>query len=379
MKWEDISTRQINLFDIALREDTQYRGYNYFEDIMLIEKTPTIPYNEIDLSCEFFGKKLSSPIMISAMAGGDEQFTEINKKLAQLAKEFNIGMAVGDQISGLKNKKVRASYEIVRKENPDGFVMGNLGARFLVEESFTKAHFEDCINMIKADAVEIYLNALQEILWFESEEMTHLGLQNFIDKLQSFLSEIKTPILIKSMTTGLSPEDARMYWDMGVSGLDIHGVGGTSFARMNTMRDVTLLKKQSGEDIKSPFDFWGTPTLWSLLDIAMRNENKQIPILAGGGIRNGIEAVKAIALGANLVCIGYPILVQVIEDMAYPDEKNLQKYLENFIKEMKIAMFLLGVRNLDELKSIRSSRLAILGKTREWLETRGLISHNGKK
>lgn len=379
MKWEDISTRQINLFDIALREDTQYRGYNYFEDVMLIEKTPTIPYNEIDLSCEIFGKKLNSPIMISAMAGGDEQFTEINKKLAQITKELNIGMAVGDQISGLKNKKVRASYEIVRKENPTGFIMGNLGARFLVEESFTKTHFEDCINMVQADAIEIYLNALQEILWFESEEMTHLGLQSFIDKLQSFLSQIKTPIIIKSMTTGISQEDARMYWDLGVSGLDIHGVGGTSFARMNTMRDVTLSKKQSGEDIKNPFDFWGTPTLWSLLDIALRNENKSIPIIAGGGIRNGIEAVKCLALGANLISIGYPILVQVIEDMAYPDEKNLQKYLENFIKEMKIAMFLLGVRNLDELKTIRTSRIAILGKTREWLETRGLITPNSKK
>jgi isopentenyl-diphosphate delta-isomerase len=379
MKWEEISTRQINLFDIALREDTQYRGYNYFDDILLIEKTPTIPFDEIDLSCEIFGKKLNSPIMISAMAGGDEQFTEINKKFAQVAKEFNIGMAVGDQISGLKNKKVRASYEIVRKQNPDGFVMGNLGARFLVEESFTKEHFLDCINMVQADAIEIYLNALQEILWFESEELTHNGLQSFIEKLQIFISEIKTPILIKSMTTGLSQEDARMYWDLGISGLDIHGVGGTSFARMNTMRDVSLLKKQSGEDIKNPFDFWGTPTLWSLLDIAMRKENKNIPIFAGGGIRNGVEAVKSIALGADIVCVGYPILVQVIEDMAYPDEKNLQKYFSNFIKEMKIAMFLLGVRNLNELKSIRTTRIAILGKTREWLETRGLIASNGNK
>lgn len=369
MKWDEIIARQLSLFDIALREDTQYKGPNFFDDIFLVKSSPTVPFEEIDLSTTFLGKKLDSPLMIASMVGGDKEFIKVNSKLAEFARDFKIVMGIGDQLAGLKHTNVKSSYEIVRSQNPSGLVLGNINARYFCDKSFSIDDFNDCVQMVKADGLEVYINPLQDILWNEDSP---IRTYNIVEKLEKLIPKVTTPIFIKSMTTGLSNEEVRMYWDVGVNGIDIQGVGGTSFARMNTMKDITLEKKQSGEIIINPFDFWGIHTLWSLLDISLRKENHEIPLIVGGGIRNGIQAIKCLALGANIISIGYPILTQLMEDIAYPDEENVKTYLNNFIKEMKITMYMMGVRNLEELRNLSRSRFPVFGKTKEWVEARGL-------
>ena len=174
-------------------------------------------------------------------------------------------------------------------------------------------------------------------------------------------------------SVGFSNEDIRQLWDLGISAVNIQGVGGTSFARINTMASMTLAQKQTDPPVKKPYDFWGIPTLWSLLDVSLRSENHEIPLIVGGGIRNGIQAVKALALGADLVSLGYPILIELMEDFGYPDEKNLFKWFENFILEMKMTMCLLGAKNITELREIARNRIIFFGKTKDWIAGRNLI------
>jgi isopentenyl-diphosphate delta-isomerase len=375
-RYEELVQRQIDFFDIALKSEPQYNGPDFFEDVKLVNKSPTFSLDEIDLTEKMCGKILNAPILIAGMAGGHKSFSEINERFATIAKEFNIGMAVGEQYLGLKNKAARASYEIVRKVNPDGLILGNVGAEYIGEKTFSARVLEDCIQMVQADAIEFHLNSMQNIIW---EENASGNMDLFVPKLQEFLPDLKIPTFIKSITIGLSNEDVRMFWDMGISGFDVQGVGGTSFVRMNTMKNLPLSMKQSGEKIISPFDFWGIPTLWSLLDLSLRTENQGIPLIVGGGIRNGIQAVKALALGANVVSMAYPLLLNLMEDIAYTNEKNLEIFLNNFIREMKITMYLLGVKSLEELRQMSRSRIAILGQTKAWLDSRGLKYPYGQK
>ncbi|MHA1476178.1 MAG: alpha-hydroxy-acid oxidizing protein, partial [Promethearchaeota archaeon] len=150
------------------------------------------------------------------------------------------------------------------------------------------------------------------------------------------------------------------------------GVGGTSFARVDTLNRLTLSQKQSVSPIKRPLDFFGTPTVWSLLDIALRPENNDIPLIVGGGIRNGLQAVKALAMGADLISFAYPILIELTEDFGYPKEKNLERWFERLIFQIKMVMALFGAKTIEDLRSLVKSRTVIFGRTREWIDGRNL-------
>jgi len=372
---EKFANRPLEILDGMLKEEVQYKGYDYFDDIYLIQNSvPTIAFDKIDLSTDFLGKKLQYPIMFSALTGGHDELVNINTRLGEFANAYHIGMIIGDQIYGLKKPKTAGSYTVARKSHPNGLLIGNINGSDLLSPTFTLESFRTCIDMIGADAIEIYLNPLQQLMRHE----TPAGYQGIYEKLQTFMEESSIPILIKSFGTGFAHEDIRKFWDLGIMGFDIQGVGGSSFARLETVRNLTLMEKQGGLETLQPFDFWGIPTVWSLLDISLRPENADVPLIVGGGIRNGIQAVKALAMGADLISLGYPVLIQLIEDFGHPEESNLKDWMDNFIREMKMTMFLLGASNLDELREIARTKVGIFGKSKEWLEERGINFPVGK-
>ena len=153
----------------------------------------------------------------------------------------------------------------MREKNPDGVILANLSAKFLVQSETYIEDVKKVVNIIKANGIEIYLSPLRDVLWDKDD----FGLVGFIPKLKKLMEAIDIPVIIKSISTGLSNDDIRQLWDIGVSGFNIGGVGGTSFARIDTLNRLTLSQKQSVSPIKRPLDFFGTPTVWSLLDIAL--------------------------------------------------------------------------------------------------------------
>nr|WP_162306650.1 alpha-hydroxy-acid oxidizing protein [Candidatus Prometheoarchaeum syntrophicum] len=363
---------QMNSLEIALKDDIQYHGRDYFKDFYMVPNSLSpVSINDIDLSCSFHGEKLNYPIYVGSLTGGEVGLTKINETLGNFAKKYKIAQGIGDQIHCLGNTvkdPIIQSYSIMREKNPEGVILSNLSAKCLVQSETYIEDVQKVVDIVKANGIEIYLSPLRDVLWDKND----FGLVGFIPKLKKLIETIDIPIIIKSVSTGLCNDDIRNLWDIGVSGFNIGGVGGTSFARMDTLSHLTLSQKQSVSPIKRPLDFFGTPTVWSLLDIALRPENNDIPLIVGGGIRNGLQAVKALAMGADLISFAYPILIELTEDFGYPKERNLERWLERLIFHIKTVMALFGAQTIEDLRSLVKSRTVIFGRTKEWINGRNL-------
>ena len=372
MKAEDFINLQMNSLEIALKEDIQYHGRDYFKDFYMVPNSlSSVSVKDIDLSCSFHGKKLKYPVFVGSLTGGEVGLTKINERLGLFAKKFNIAQGIGDQIHCIgENVKdpIIKSYSIMREKNPDGVILANISAKYLIQTDNYIEDIQNIVNIIKANGIEIYLSPLRDVLWDKYD----FGLAGFIPRLKELIKTINIPVIIKSISTGLSNDDIRQLWDIGVSGFNIGGVGGTSFARIDTLNHLTLSQKQSVSPIKRPLDFFGTPTVWSLLDIALRPENNDIPLIVGGGIRNGLQAVKALAMGADLISFAYPVLIELTEDFGYPKEKNLERWFERLIFQIKTVMALFGAKTIEDLRSLVKSRTVIFGRTKEWIDGRNL-------
>lgn len=364
---------QMRTLETVLKEDVSYHGKDYFKDLYFIPNALTpVALNDVDLSINFLGKKLKYPITVGSITGGHKKFTPVNEKIAEFAKHYQIAQGVGDQRSLLSedvDPDALQSFKIIRDKNPDGLVFANISATVILQSETYLDAIRQLVESIHADAIEIWVSPLLDILI----DPLSTGYEGLLERIEKITHALDTPVFIKSFTTGFSHEDVRPLWDVGVEGINIQGVGGTSIARIETLKDLTISQKQTYPPIKRPFDFWGIPTVWSLLDIGLRPENKDIPLIVGGGIRNGRQAVKALALGADLISFTYPVLIEIMEDFGYPDEENLKKWFLNIITQMKITMSLLGVRNIQELRQIIRNRSIVIGRTKEWLNGRNLV------
>jgi isopentenyl-diphosphate delta-isomerase len=181
--------------------------------------------------------------------------------------------------------------------------------------------------------------------------------KGYLEAIENTTQHLDLPIMVKETGAGISGEDARALEKAGAAAIDVAGAGGTSWAAVETYRSE---QKHYGE----LFWDWGIPTAISTIEVS---QSVSIPVISSGGIRNGIDAVKALALGAEAVGMALPILKS-----AYKGQEYLEKFLEQFLEELRVTMFLVGASNLEEL---RKKDLIITGKTREWLEER---SYNTK-
>ncbi len=332
-------------------------GKTGFGDIFLNEMElvhsalPEADFKAVRTDCKLLGKKLEYPIMIAAMTGGTPEAQEINYRLAKAAQRFGIGMGVGSQRAAIENPKLESTYQ-VRGVAPDIFLAGNLGiVQFVKGYGIPEA--KRAVEMIKADALCLHLNALQEVVQPEGDTDWKGCLENF----QAISKSLGTPVIAKETGAGISREVAVQLEKAGVSAIDIGGLGGTSWSLVEKFRN----KDEMDKDIAGNFGNWGIPTAVSLIET---NEAVKIPIIATGGIRNGIEIAKALSLGAQAVGVALPLLKPALKS-----ESEIEKKIYQLTKELRIAMFLAGAKNLDEL---RRKPIVITGKTKDWLEARGI-------
>jgi len=338
------SERKLEHLLICNQRDVEYRGKSTgFEDIELIHKAlPEVDKEEIDLSVDFFGKKMDIPLIISAITGGHPAATKINRELAKAADELNIGMGVGSQRAAVENKDLVSTYSVVRENAPQAFIIGNIGAPQI-------EYAEAAAGMIEADALAIHLNPLQEAIQPEGD----IDARGYIESIEKVVDIVDMPIIAKETGAGISRLDAVTLEKAGVSAIDVAGSGGTSWAAVETYR--------ADEDyIGNLYWDWGIPTAVSTVEVC---ESVNIPVISSGGIRSGLDAAKALALGAECVGIALPLLKE-----AYTGYESVVKKIEEFKESLRIAMFLVGANNVKEL---RNCDLVIRGKTREWLEDRG--------
>ena len=328
-----------------------------FEDIQFVPRAvPEINFNNIDLSCRFLGHQFNFPIFLSSMTGGVQQGKAINEKIAKVAEKLKIGMGVGSQRAAIFNASLRDSFSIVRKVAPTAFIAANLGAVQL-NNDVTPKEVAIIIDMIQADALILHFNALQEIVQPEGDR----NFANLLQKIAELSDEIDCPIIAKEVGCGISFEDGSALVDVGVKAIDVAGAGGTSWSKIEAIR-AQQQKQTSNQKIGELFADWGLPTALSTLEISDLAD--EIEFITSGGIRNGLDAAKALALNASLVGIALPI-ARIAKDGT---EIQLIESINHFIQEIKTTMFLVGAKNLEILREVP---LVIAGKAAEWLSARG--------
>lgn len=334
-----ISDRKLEHLIICKNYDVEFKDKTTgFEDIELVHNAlPEIDKNEIDLSTSVFSKKLDSPLFITAITGGHPKAMEINKKLAIVAEDNNIALGVGSQRAACEHPQLQNTYSVVRENAPDCLLVGNIGAPQLNLAN-------NAVEMLDADILAIHLNILQESIQPEGD----LDARGYIDSISRITDSVDIPIMAKETGCGISSKTATQLVDAGVDYIDIEGAGGTSWAAVETYR---AKDKYFGE----LFWDWGIPTAISTIDVT---NAVNVPVISSGGIRSGLEAAKAIALGADAVGMALPFLKNSIS------LEHLNEFIWKFNESLRIAMFLVGASNIGELKQCKT---IITGKTRDWL------------
>lgn len=316
---------------------SQLNGFDKFKLEHLA--TPEIDFEEVSTECTLLGKKLTAPIIIGAMTGGTDLAGEINTKLAKAASEKGIAMALGSQRALLQDKNTLKSFDVRAQTNQLPLLIGNIGAVQLNNGIYAD-HIKELINLTKLDAIYLHLNPLQEVLQPEG----NTNFKGLLTKIQDLILDLKssgfsTPIIIKEIGSGLSNTAALKLASLGADGVEVAGVGGTSWAKIEGARNTS----ESLKTIAENFSSWGTSTADSLVHAKQYFTDRVI--ISSGGIRNGIEIAKSIALGANACSIARPFVVAA--NTSYESIINL---IDQLVLELKISMFLTGSKNLQELQ-----------------------------
>jgi isopentenyl-diphosphate delta-isomerase len=294
---------------------------------------PELDRSDIELGTTFLGKSLKAPILISSMTGGTELAHLVNTRLAMVAQRYGLAMGVGSQRIALEQPELAPTFA-VRSLAPDILLLANLGA---VQLNYG-CGLEEClklVDLLEADALILHLNPLQE--WVQSK-----GDKNFkglIDKIALICSKLPVPVIAKEVGNGISSMMAQRLIEAGVAAIDVAGAGGTSWAKVESQRAKDPKQRHLGQ----VFADWGLPTAECIT--AIRTLNSTIPLIASGGLKNGLDLAKSIALGADLGGLARPFLVAAIESEAAVDE--LVKFL---IAELEIVLFCTGNPNLSALK-----------------------------
>ncbi len=339
-----ISDRKLEHLLICENYDVEFKDKTTgFEDIELIHNVlPEIDKNEIDLSTSVFGKKLDSPLFITAITGGHPAAKEVNRQLAIAAENNGIALGVGSQRAACEHPELADTYSVVRENAPDCLLVGNIGAPQLNLA-------QKAVEILDADILAIHLNPLQESIQPEGD----LDARGYTDLIEKITDTVDIPVLAKETGCGISAESAKTLVEAGVDFIDIEGAGGTSWAAVETYR-------ADDRYLGEIFWDWGIPTAISTVEVT---NAVNVPVISSGGIRTGLEAAKAIALGADAVGMALPFLKNSASQEA------LNTFINRFNDSLRIAMFLVGANNIEELKQ---SNLVIRGKTREWLNERGI-------
>ena len=333
------SERKVDHLRICLNEDVQAKGITIgLEDYRFIHQAlPEIDLASVDLSQTVFGRKVKAPILISSMTGGAEWSARINRTLAEAAQRWGLPMGVGSQRAAVENDDLVYSYAI-RQYAPDVPLFANLGAVQL-NYGYGPDQCRRAVEMLEADALILHLNALQEAVQ-PNGNTNFKGLTARIEAVCTALARDGVPVIAKEVGNGLSYEAALRLRSAGVRGLDVAGSGGTSWSQVESFRVKEPVEKRAA----GAFAGWGISTAQSIR--WARQADPAWLVIGSGGLRNGVEIAKALALGADLAGLALPFLKAAEESPA-----ALDALIEQLLRELSITMFCIGAENLTALQN----------------------------
>ncbi len=331
----ETQTRKADHIRICLQEDVQCRAVtNGLENYRFTHSClPEINRSEIDITTPFLGKIMGAPLLISSMTGGTEEAKMINFRLAEIAQEYKLAMGVGSQRVAVEKPEVANTFA-VRSLAPDILLFANLGA---VQLNYTYG-LEQClrvVDILAADALILHLNPLQECVQANGDT----NFRCLLDKINKLCSNLAVPVIVKEVGNGISGAMAQKLLEAGVTAIDVAGAGGTSWAKVESQRAVNPMQRRLGET----FADWGLPTAECISTI--RENFPNVPLIASGGLRNGLEVAKAIALGADIAGLAFPFLQAAAESTAAVNE-----LVQLLIAEITTVLFCTGNATISQLK-----------------------------
>ncbi len=342
---------------ISIDEDVESDIPAMFQDVYFVhDAVPEINLEDVELKTEFLGHELSAPVIVAGMTGGHPLAKKINAVIAEAVEELKLGMGVGSQRAALLNPSLDGTFSVVREKAPTAFIIGNIGAS-QVAMGLSEKEVERLIDMVRADALAIHLNPLQEAVQLEGEPFY----RGFLNKAREVIESCEVPVIAKETGAGISKEAAEKIVKTGFSAIDVGGLGGTSFSKIEYYRAVNNKEKELAA-ISKTFGNWGIPTVLSILEVRTVTN---IPLIATGGIRSGIDIAKALRLGADLVAVGRPVIQAAYKEGSL----GVKRYLERLIKELRITLFLVGAKNITEL---RKKPIVLSLRIIEWAKQRKL-------
>jgi len=328
-----LATRKLRHIDACLTGPVEYVGVTTgFERYRL-------PYNAltqtnlstIELGTRFLGAELRAPVLVGAMTGGAELSRTINRNLAEAAQKLGIGMMLGSQRIMLDNDAAARSFE-VRELAPDVLLIGNIGLAQLSDAAIPK--LAAALERVGADALAVHTNPLQEAM----QDNGDTDFSGSLDRLRRVAEELPCPVLVKEVGHGIGAEAAEKLRGLPIAAVDVAGAGGTSWARVEQL-------VRYGEVRYPAIAEWGVPTAQALQEV--RATLPGMPLVASGGIRTGMDAAKALALGADVVALARPLLAPAIESPAAALDA-----LEGFVEELRVCLHGCGVADLAGLRSL---------------------------
>jgi len=337
MKLEpEIHRRKDDHISLCLQDDVNGKGItNGFNQFRFIHQAlPEINFTEINTDSYFIGKRIKVPFLISSMTGGTERAYSINKNLALAAQEKGWALGLGSARAAVENPKQKYTFQ-VRKFAPDIPIIANLGAVQL-NYGFGIDECKQVVEMSEADALVLHLNSLQEMIQPEG----NTNFKGLLKKIEQLCQDFPIPVGVKEVGWGINGSLAKRLFEVGVSFIDVAGAGGTSWSQVEKLRSNDSLKVAVAEALNN----WGLSTAECLLD--MKSYPTMGTTIASGGLKSGVEAAKAIALGADLVGFGRSILPEAVESV----DSLIQRFTQ-LEWELKAAMFGIGAESIGSLKN----------------------------
>lgn len=342
----DINQRKTEHIDLCLKENVE--GVNKttgLEGISFIHNAlPEINFNEINLESSFLGKKVKAPFLVSSMTGGSELAANINHNLAKAAEDKGWAIGLGSTRALLESDSHKESF-LIRKSAQTVPLIANLGAVQL-NYGYGTDEVKQIIEKTGADSLVLHLNSLQEVV----QDGGDLNFADLLPKIEKLCREIDHPIGVKEVGFGIDGHVAKQLVDVGIAYVDVAGAGGTSWSQVEKLRSQDPLRKAAAE----AFNSWGLPTKDCI--VSVNKHVAGVPVIASGGMKTGLDAAKAITIGADMVGYARQLLQAATESVdAVIDE------MDQIELELKMAMFGIGVKSIEELQSTR--RISVMGRS----------------
>lgn len=341
-----INVRKTEHIRLCLEENVE--GVNKstgFEDIDFIHNAlPEIDFNEIDLGTRFLDKPLQAPFLVSSMTGGSKLAGSINQHLAQASEKKGWAVALGSTRALLEGDAHKESF-LIRKYAPTVPLIANIGA---VQFNYGYG-LEECqriVDLTEADALVMHLNSLQEVV----QDGGDLNFKNLLPKMKHIANHLSVPVGVKEVGFGIDGTVARKLYDAGISYIEVAGAGGTSWSQVEKLRSQDPLRKAAAE----AFNSWGIPTKECI--VSVKNALSNVPVVASGGMKTGLDAAKAITIGADVIGFAKQLLQAATEST-----ESVLVTMDQIELELKMAMLGIGVQSIDELKNTK--RVTIKGQS----------------